>query len=463
MIKFSNQNLNNLKTIAAISTPAGVGGLAVIRISGNEAIEIADKIFKSKNGISLADVKGYHAKLGNVVFKGEIIDEAIALIFKSPRSYTGEDIVEISVHGGIFLAGRVLKSALSAGARMAGAGEFTKRAFLNKKMSLDKAESVMSLIHANHEKARSITFSAFNGRLGEKIKEIKEVFIDILSDINAQFDYPEEDIPEFDIVKAQSKIDSAIKKILKLINSYSFGRIIKTGIKTAIIGSPNVGKSTLMNLLTKFERSIVTDMPGTTRDIIEEIVILNDIPLVLVDTAGIRNSDNEAEKIGVKRAVETAHSSEIILAVFDASREVLPKEIDLIKSFNKKKVLSIINKTDLENKIKIKPIEENSSAVAWISAKTGKGLKNLSEKIQNMMEFSLPENEDLVVTNERQYDILQRAFEFAETAKKFLSLEPLDITAQILKDTLDVLTEFTGENAGEEVIEAVFSKFCVGK
>ncbi|MDR1364457.1 MAG: tRNA uridine-5-carboxymethylaminomethyl(34) synthesis GTPase MnmE [Oscillospiraceae bacterium] len=452
-----------MSTIAAIATPIGVGSISVIRISGENCFKIADKIFVSCDGISLNQLSGYHAKFGSIFYKNKFIDEVVALVFRAPKSYTGENIIEISCHGGIYITKCILRAILDSGAKLANPGEFTKRAFLNDKISLEKAESVMGLISANHLKAQEMYSSSFNGDLGLKINKIKSYFIDILSGIDAYIDYPDEDILEVDINKIKEKIISANYEISKLIKTFSFGRAIKQGVRIAIIGAPNSGKSTFMNLLSNSEKSIVTDIPGTTRDIIEETVIFGDLPIVLIDTAGIRETKDKIEKIGVEKSFQAAKTAEIIFMIFDSSKEISKKEIEILEFFKKYKILCILNKIDLDKKISVSLIKKYSKNITQISAKTGLGIENLKKKLNEILGFKKSENENLIIANERQYDILNRSIQSSEKILKFLEFEPLDIIAELIKETLEILTEFTGENINIEVIDAIFSKFCVGK
>ena len=447
-----------MKTIAAISTPYGIGGLSVIRVSGEDAFKISQRVFKSHDGTLLEDMPGYTCKLGIVYYQNRPIDEVIASVFKSPRSYTGENIVQLSCHGSMFIAKSVLRSLLDAGAHMAGPGEFTKRAFLNGKMSLDKAESVMGLISSNYEKSRNISFSAYCGSLDGKINEIRQILIDILSNLNAEIDYSDEDIPEMSNEEIMSKIHYAKSEIKKLINSYSVGYIVKNGLRTAIIGAPNVGKSTLMNFLSKREKSIVTDIAGTTRDAIEESIIIGDVPLVLIDTAGIRETEDKIEKIGTEKSMEIAKAADLILILLDASREITNEEIKLINSFDKKKVIMIVNKIDMNSNYKC-----DFDNPVFISAKTGQGTDDLAKRISNFVDFGSCEDENLVIATERQRDVLVKSLKSLKDIEDKIGEIPRDILAEIIKKPLEILSEFSGENIEKKIVDQIFSKFCVGK
>lgn len=447
-----------MKTIAAISTPHGIGGLSVVRISGKDAFKISQRVFKSHDGTLLEDMPGYTCKLGIVYYQNRPIDEVIASVFKSPRSYTGENMVQLSCHGSMFIAKSVLRSLLDAGAHMAGPGEFTKRAFLNGKMSLDKAESVMGLISSNYEKSRNISFSAYCGSLDGKINEIRQILIDILSNLNAEIDYSDEDIPEMSNEEIVSKMHYAKSEIKKLIDSYSVGYVVKNGLRTAIIGAPNVGKSTLMNFLSKREKSIVTDIAGTTRDAIEESIIIGDVPLVLIDTAGIRETEDKIEKIGTEKSMEIAKAADLILILLDASREITNEEIKLINLFDKKKVIIIVNKIDMNSSYKC-----DFDNPVLISAKTGQGMGDLAKRISNFVDFGSCEDENLIITTERQRDVLVKSLESLKDIENKISEIPRDILSEIIKKPLKILSEFSGENIEKEIVDQIFSKFCVGK
>lgn len=450
-----------MSTIAAISTPYGTGGISIVRVSGPDSIGISQKVFKSHDGSLLKDMQGYTSKLGYVFYQGNPIDEVIASVFKSPRSYTGEDMVQLSCHGGMYITKSVLRSLLDSGAVMADRGEFTRRAFMNGKISLEKAESVMGLISSRYEMERRINFSSYNGSLKNKINSIKEIFIDLLSRLNAEIDYSEEDIPEVTDDEIVSIINSAESQIKSLIDSYSTGYIIQNGVRTAIIGSPNVGKSTLMNLLAHREKSIVTDIAGTTRDAIEETIILGNIPLILVDTAGIRESDDIIEQIGAKKSREIADSANLVLFLIDASRKISEDELSLLNSFDKKRVIVVVNKIDLNPDYDSSFIDNDK--IVYISAKNGEGLQQLSDSIEKFVDFGSYDENDLIITTERQRDVLVKCLEKVEIAKSNVGKVTKDILAELLKDPVNILSEFSGEKVEDEVVDSIFSKFCVGK
>ena len=450
-----------METIAAISTPIGVGGISMVRVTGDKSLEIAQKIFKAYDGTLLKDMPGYTAKVGRVFYKGKCIDEVVTVVFRVPRSFTGEDIVQIDCHGGLLITKTVLRAFLDAGASMAGPGEFSKRAFLNGKMSLDEAESIMGLISSNYEKDREINFSSYCGNLGKKIESIKNKILDILSDLNVELDYPDEDVPHLsddEILKSLSNINEEFNKMQK---NYHVNSFIRTGIRTAIIGIPNTGKSTLMNLISNREKSIVTDIPGTTRDAIEESVMIGDIPIVLIDTAGIRETDDKIEKIGTERSKEIARSADMVFMVIDASQKISDDEINIIKFLDKKKSIIIINKTDLNNNYNVDIFKDYK--VTYMSAKNGTGLEDLSEQVSNLVNFPSIENESLLLSTERQYDIVKKANNKILEVINNINIVPRDILSDMIKESLKILSEFDGSNIENSIVDSIFSKFCVGK
>lgn len=456
-----------MKTIAAISTAYGVGGIGIVRISGESAIKIADKIFVPFVGDTrncLENLEGYRAKYGKIRYENEYIDDAVALVFRAPKSYTGEDVVEISCHGGLYVTRQVLRAALDAGAIPAEPGEFTKRAFLNGKMDLSQAEAVMDLILAKSNRANQIAFRAREGNSAHKITEIKNKLIDISAGLSAWADYPENDIPEVDLETLQKNLKNIVDSIDKMIANYDTFKVIKNGVKTAIVGRPNVGKSTLMNLLSDSQKSIVTDIPGTTRDAIEENVMIGDIPILLVDTAGIRETDDKVEKIGVEKAKNHMNNSEIILFMLDASSPICKEDENLLKTLDKEKTILLLNKCDIDNKIATKELLTFSDKIVELSALTGNGLEKLKNTIEHVVGTSKFDPADSVISNERQFLTLKKA---ADTLKQALeeitSGVTLDAITVLLQDVLTTIMEFTGENVSETIVNRVFERFCVGK
>lgn len=452
------------KTVAAISTAQGEGGIGVIRISGDDALEIADKIFKNVNGRKVTDMKGYTAAFGKICNNGEEIDEAVALVFRAPNSYTGEDVVELSCHGGVFITKQVLRAALSAGAVPAQAGEFTKRAFLNGKIDLTEAEAVIDIISAKSTSAARAALFAKDGVLRKKINSVKDDLLSLAAHLSAWADYPEEDIAEVTDDMIFDTCNKAITALEKLLSSYDSGQAVKQGIDTVIAGKPNVGKSTLMNLLSGCERSIVTDIPGTTRDIVEDTVVVGDVILRLSDTAGLRETDDTVEKIGVDRARKRLEECGLLLAVFDNSRELDSEDIELLESAKNVPAVAIINKTDLEQKLDINYISNIISNIVYVSAKSGEGHEELVKAVEKIAGTENLNPSEGILSNERQRLAVSNALSSIKEAKDALSLGmTFDAVTVSLEDAISQLLELTGEKASDEIIDRVFHNFCVGK
>lgn len=452
------------KTVAAISTAHGEGGIGVIRISGDDALEIADKIFKNVNGRKVTDMKGYTAAFGKICNNGEEIDEAVALVFRAPNSYTGEDVVELSCHGGIFITKQVLRAALSAGAVPAQAGEFTKRAFLNGKIDLTEAEAVIDIISAKSTSAARAALFAKDGVLRKKINSVKDDLLSLAAHLSAWADYPEEDIAEVTDDMIFDTCNKAITALEKLLSSYDSGQAVKQGIDTVIAGKPNVGKSTLMNLLSGCEKSIVTDIPGTTRDIVEDTVVVGDVILRLSDTAGLRETDDTVEKIGVDRARKRLEECGLLLAVFDNSRELDSEDIELLESAKNVPAVAIINKTDLKQKLDINYISNIISNIVYISAKSGEGHEELVKAVEKIAGTENLNPSEGILSNERQRLAVSNALSSIKEAKDALSLGmTFDAVTVSLEDAISQLLELTGEKASDEIIDRVFHNFCVGK
>ncbi len=448
-------------TIAAISTPQGEGGIGTVRISGDQARSIADKVFKNKNGKKISDAAGYTALFGTVFSSDGELDEAVALIFASPKSYTGEDVVELSVHGGLTVTRLLLRAVLEAGAVPAGAGEFTRRAFQNGKLDLAEAESVMSLISAQGKQDLRLALAAKQGRVSREIAKIRDGLLAVDASMSVFADYPDEDLPELDEQTIKANLYSVRDSLDVLLKNYDKGKILREGISTAIIGAPNVGKSTLMNLLTGDNRSIVTPIAGTTRDVIEETVRVGDITLRLADTAGVHTAADEVEEIGVSLALDRAGSAELILAVFDGSRSLSGDDLHILSLIGDTPAVAVINKSDLETKIEKEKI---TIPAVEISAKTGEGEKELIEKIALVTGTWDLSPDRAVLQSERQHACAYRAFvgvcEAIDAMESGFTLDAVGICAD---DALAALLELTGERVTEAVADEVFSRFCVGK
>lgn len=449
-------------TIAAISTPSGEGAIGVIRISGEDAIKIADRVFFPFSGKPLDALSGYSAAYGEIKNGDNLLDNAVALVFRAPKSYTGENVVEISVHGGALMLRSVLRLILQNGAQPAQGGEFTKRAFLNGKLDLAKAESIMGLISAENEATLKMSRAALGGKISKKISEIESDLVSAAASIAAYSDYPDEDIEGLSPENFGKMLKNAENELEKMLNTYDAGKILREGIRTVIVGKPNVGKSTLMNLLSGEERSIVTDVAGTTRDIVEETVTLGDITLRLADTAGIHNTEDKVESIGVRLAENRIDTAQLILAVFDGTKPLDKDDLHILESIKNKNAIVIINKTDLKNEISSADFE-NFKTVE-ISAKSGCGYEELCDAV---LEISGAENlnpDSAILLNERQRLCAQRALEGVNEALNALnSGHTMDAVGVCVDDALSALFELTGKRTTNEVADEIFRKFCVGK
>lgn len=453
-----------MSTVAAISTGRAPGGIGIVRISGENAIAVADKVFSSFNGKKLCEIPGYSALYGKAHGKNGHIDNVVALVFKAPKSYTGEDVVEFSCHGGLFVTDRVLNAVFEAGAVPAEAGEFTKRAFLNGKMDLTSAESVMSIISAQGEQAEKIALGVLEGKLFKEIKKITDKLLYDMALLSAWVDYPYEEIEDLSAEKLKSHIAESKNELEKLINDFGKGQIILEGVDTAIVGCPNVGKSTLMNLLSGTDKSIVTEIAGTTRDIVEDTVNAGGITLRLADTAGVRDTDDTVESIGVERAVKRLENAELVLAVFDGSRPLNGDDRRLIDLCKGKKAVGIINKTDLDKNYLNDEIEKNFPQTVFISAKTGEGKAELISAIESLLGTADFDTSAAAVVNERQRDCCKKALDALNDAQNALDLGlTMDAVTVCLDSAAENLMVLTGEKATELVVNEIFAQFCVGK
>lgn len=450
------------KTVAAISTPPGEGGISVIRISGAAAFEVADKVFKAFNGKPLSDLKGYSAAYGEIVLNGENIDDGVALVFRAPHSYTGEDVVEISVHGGVVVARNTLRAVYGAGAYPAGPGEFTKRAFLNGKTDLAKAESIMGIISAKSDAALKISRAAREGRVSKEIESVVEYLLKTAASIAAYSDYPDEDIEGLDTKTFKEMLLKCSDKLSRLLINYDAGKVLREGIDCCIAGKPNVGKSTLMNMLSGSERSIVTDIAGTTRDVVENRVQVGDIILNLADTAGIHETDDPVERAGVDRAVKKLSDAPLVLAVFDTSLPLDSDDIKLLERLDKSRTLIVLNKSDLEQRLD-KTVFDGFETV-FISAKNNSGNSELSKAVGRISGAAALSADDAVLISERQRSCVQRAFSAITDAVDALETGmTIDAVGVCLDDCLAALLELTGKRVTSEVTDEVFKRFCVGK
>ena len=447
-----------MSTIAAISTAPGNAGIGIIRLSGDDCFKILKKIFKPKNK---GEIKGYTIKYGNIVKSenDEIIDEVLVSYFVAPKSYTKENMCEINSHGGIVVENQILEECLKNGAVLAEPGEFTKRAFMNGRIDLSQAEAVIDIINSKTEKEMMVAQRHLEGSLSKKIKDIQGEILNLMADIEASIDYPEYDIEETTNKKINDTLNSVEEKLLKLKNSFENGKILKEGIKTAIIGKPNVGKSSLLNLILGENRAIVSDIEGTTRDTIEEYINIKGIPLKIVDTAGIRKTNDEVEKIGVERSINNISNAELIIALFDDSRTFDDQDQKILDLIEGKKTIILINKIDLGKNL----IKENN--IIEFSTINETGLDKLYNKIEELFKLNELdcENTEIITNNRHKQQILYALEDVAKGRESLETHMPVDITAICLKDILERLAEITGENVSEDIINEIFKKFCLGK
>jgi tRNA modification GTPase trmE len=451
-------------TIAAISTPKGEGGIAIIRISGDKSFEILDKIFVKKN--PNANLGFYKLNYGFIKDGEKTVDEVMAVRLKAPKSYTCEDIVEINCHGGTLISEKVLELVLRNGARHAESGEFTKRAFMNGRIDLSQAEAVMDIIQGKTEKSVSLSLDQLRGDLRDKVNQFKKALLDITAHVNVVLDYPEEGIDDPLPAELRNNLEKVYEEANRLIDSYDTGKKIKEGIKTVIVGKPNVGKSTLLNALLHEERAIVTHVAGTTRDVIEEIINIKGVPLVLVDTAGIRKTDDIVENIGVEKSKQFIGKADLVLLVLDASKELENEDIEVINQIkeNKKKVIVLLNKIDLNKKINL--AGHNLENIVEISAKDNIGIEDMQEKIYSYIVEEDVENssEKLIITNIRHKTALEKTKDAIKNIFETIDMGlPMDLISVDLKEALDSLSEITGEISSEDILDHVFGNFCVGK
>ncbi len=453
------------ETIAAIATAPGSAGITVVRISGDQAYEICNKVFKPVNkNKNVLQAKGYTAAFGHFYYNNEICDEAVALFFKAPKSYTGEDVVEISCHGGRAVSDNLLSACIMAGAKPAQAGEFTKRAFLSGRISLTQAEAVMDIINANTQAAANVAQKALDGSLYRKINDILVSLTKLAGHITAYIDYPEENVPDLQDEELSKTLVDAQSKLKILLDNYETGALLKRGVETAIVGSPNVGKSTLLNLLSGFERAIVTNIAGTTRDIVNQHVVIGGIEIFLSDTAGIRQTTDIVEEQGIKRSLECIKTAGLILCVFDSNREFDQTEKEIALQCQGKNAIAIINKIDLEQKIDIKEIEKYFKNIVYISAKNTESLKDIENAIKDTLNLMQIDTDMALLANKRQFDAAVGAYQ-AVTEAIFAQQSgiTLDAIGVCVDDALYSLYQLTGENVSDSIIDEVFSTFCVGK
>lgn len=456
-------------TIAAISTFPGEAGIGIIRLSGSLSIDIVSKIFKSYRNIDLRSVKSHTLHYGHILNPEtqEIYDEVLVSVMKKPHTYTREDVVEINCHGGLVTTSKILELVVNCGARIAEPGEFTKRAFLNGRIDLSQAEAVIDIIRSKTTLANKYAQKQLAGSIGKKINQIKENIIGLLAHILALIDFPEEDVDTLEFKEMTNVIRKAIGDIDELISSSNSGRIIREGLKTAIIGKPNVGKSSILNALLRENRAIVTDIPGTTRDIIEEYINIKGIPIRIIDTAGIRDTDELVEKIGVSKSREVLNDADLILFVLDSSRELSAEDYEIVEALSDKDTIYILNKIDLPQKIEIDKVKEitKNGILIEMSAVDKTGLAELEDTIYNLVfKGGLSIEEEFLITNARHIEALSNAKKHLEGCIKTIEMGfAEDFVSIDLNAAIDQLGKITGETASEDLIDEIFKRFCVGK
>lgn len=460
--------MKEFDTICAVATPIGEGGVAIIRISGENALNIASKIFVPKNKCDIKNMKTYTMRYGNILDlkNEEIIDEVILSYMKAPSSYTGENVVEINCHGGVVSTNSVLNEIIKAGARLAEPGEFTKRAFLNGRIDLSQAEAVMDIITAKTELSMKAAMLQSKGALSREISDLRKYLLNVLALIEYAVDFTEDDEDIVDdslILQIKDGVNKTIVKIKDLLENADEGKIIRDGLNIVIVGKPNVGKSSLLNALLREKRAIVTDVPGTTRDVIEEYINLDGIPVRITDTAGIRDTEDVVEKIGVEKSKEKIEEADLIILMLDTSRDMDEDDRIIINKIKDKKYIVLLNKVDLDARISQDIINKLSNKIS-ISAKTGKGIDDLKKEIKKLFFNGEINSESLIISNSRHKQALYRALENCDAAlNKVNANEYLDLISIYITSAMKALGEITGDELEEDLLNKIFSEFCVGK
>lgn len=459
--------MKEFDTIAAIATPVGEGGISIIRVSGEKAIEISDSVFRAKNGKKISEMKTYTMRYGNIIDRetDDIIDEVIVALMKGPKSFTAEDVVEINCHGGVVATNKVLEQVIKAGARIAEPGEFTKRAFLNGRIDLSQAEAVMDIISAKTEVSMKAAVQQSKGRLSQEINVLCDNLLNVLAAIEHTVDFTEDDeeINPSVTENIKRKVEEFLQNTNNLLETAEEGKIIREGLSMVIVGKPNVGKSSLLNVLLNEKRAIVTDIAGTTRDVIEEYINLDGIPIKIVDTAGIRDTEDVVEKIGVEKSREKINEADLVVLMLDMSRDLDDEDREIIESVKGKKYICILNKVDLKTKLNDKIVDGLENKIE-ISTVTGFGIDVLKEKIKEMFFNGNIDTESIIITNTRHKQALFRAKENCEIALKEINNNAyLDLVSIYITSALKALGEITGAEIEEDLVNKIFSDFCVGK
>lgn len=458
-----------MSTIAAISTAPAIGGIGIVRMSGKDCFEVLEKIFKPKNPETIENIAGYRIKYGTIVNPetNRVVDEVLVSYFKCPKSYTAENMCEINSHGGIVVLREILELCLKNGAELAKPGEFTERAFLNGRIDLTQAEAIIDIINAKSTSEAQESANQLEGYLSRKINEIREKIMDIMVNIEANIDYPEYDVEEVSNKDAENKLKEIENELIKLSKTFENGKILKEGVKIAIIGSPNAGKSSLLNSMLKEERAIVTDIAGTTRDIIEEQISIEGIPFKVIDTAGIRDAKDKIEQIGIEKSKKAANEADVILAVFDSSVPLNDEDREILNLLKHKKSIIVLNKTDLKQIVnnECKEIQDVNTEVINISLKNNEGLERIYESLVKMFNLNqINLDNELTITNIRHQELINKAIESTRMALNDLNNSmPIDIISINIKEILEHLGEITGDNVSEDIIKSIFAKFCLGK
>nr|WP_330408673.1 tRNA uridine-5-carboxymethylaminomethyl(34) synthesis GTPase MnmE [Romboutsia weinsteinii] len=454
-------------TIAAIATAPGEGGIGIVRISGEKSLQVANEIFRSMTGKKIQEYNTRTLIYGNIVDNDHVIDEVLLAYMKGPNSYTAEDVIEINCHGGFISVKKILELILSKDVRLADAGEFTKRAFLNGRIDLSQAEAIIDVIKAKTDMAHEVAQSHLEGSLSKKIKELRMNVTEVLAHLEVAIDFSEEDVEEITYQTLSERAEELRTQIKKLYDTAESGKILRDGLKTVIVGKPNVGKSSLLNSILGENRAIVTDIPGTTRDVIEEFVNIKGIPLKIVDTAGIRETEDIVERIGVEKSRESFSSADLVIMVLDSSRKLDDEDMEILKNIESKKTIILLNKTDLPQQIEEDKLNQyvDSNSIIRISALNNEGIEELQDKIEGMVyKGSVKNSSSVVITNSRHKDALLKAYESINDAIGAIEQNmPYDFIEVDFKNIWDYLGYINGDTIKEDLLDTIFSNFCIGK